>query len=187
MCTNMRRAVTIFTLFFLYSTVICLAQRGADPGQRYFRIIALVHLSGSGQAGDPVVPEYVLQGTAVAKAGIEAAAAASAAAAANPPVQGAEVRPVARPAASSNAPPAPAAMSSRPGILGWSMQKSDDGKMAIVQMVAADRHAFDSILADTRPEVRVFEIGKTPAATIQAEMKKYKQDFDLNNFRVMVP
>ena len=56
------------------------------------------------------------------------------------------------------------------------MQKSDDGTMAIVQMVAADHHAFDSILADTRPEIRVFEIGKTDPATIQAEMQKYKQD-----------
>jgi hypothetical protein len=77
-------------------------------------------------------------------------------------------------------------MSSRPGYLGWSMQASDDGKMAIIQIVAADHHAFDSILADTRPEIRVFEIGKTPPATIQAEMQKHKANFDLTSFRVFV-
>ena len=58
--------------------------------------------------------------------------------------------------------------------------------MAIIQIVAADHHAFDSILADTRPEILVFEIGKTPPDQIQAEMQKHKANFDLTNFRVIV-
>ena len=185
---NMRRVVIVFTLFFLNVGGILLAQKaGVDPSQRYFRVICLVHLTGSGGVGDPIVPEYVVKGTAVAQAGV-AAAAANAATAANPPEPGAAMRPVGRPAASASqgAGPSPSVASSRPGILGWSMQKSDDGAMAIVQMVAADHHAFDSILADTRQEIRVFEIGKTPAATIQAEMQKYKQNFNLNNFVVVV-
>ena len=66
------------------------------------------------------------------------------------------------------------------------MQKSDDGTMAIIHIVAADHHAFDSILADARPEIRVFEIGKDSAATIQAEMQQYKKDFNLNSFQVVV-
>jgi len=58
--------------------------------------------------------------------------------------------------------------------------------MAIIQIVAADHRAFDSILGDTRPEIRVFEIGKDSPATIQAAMQQYKKDFDLNSFQVRV-
>lgn len=66
------------------------------------------------------------------------------------------------------------------------MQLSDDGKMAIIQIVAADYHAFDSILADKRPEIRVFEIGKDSKEAIEAEMRKYRKNFDLSGFQVMV-
>jgi hypothetical protein len=177
MCTNMYRIVIAFALFFLNVSGILLAQKGADPSQRYFRLICLVHLTGSGKQSDPIVPEYVTQGTAVA---VTAAAASQSTttSAANPP----------KAAATDGSPvgTGPAPMASRPGYLGWAMQVSDDGKMAIIQIVAADHHAFDSILADTRPEIRVFEIGKTPPDQIQAEMQKHKANFDLTNFRVIV-
>jgi hypothetical protein len=39
--------------------------------------------------------------------------------------------------------------------------------MAIVHLVAVDHHAFGAILADRRPEVKVFEIGKQPAAAAE--------------------
>jgi len=52
--------------------------------------------------------------------------------------------------------------------------------------VAADHHAFDSILADKRGEIRVFEIGKDSKATIEAEMQKYKKTFTLAGFPVVV-
>jgi len=55
--------------------------------------------------------------------------------------------------------PAPGAARSRAGIIAWAFQPTDDGTMAIVHLVAADRKAFASIFADTRPEIRVFEIG----------------------------
>ena len=77
-------------------------------------------------------------------------------------------------------------MSSRPGYLAWSLQISDDGTMAIVHIVAADHHAFDSILADTRPEIHVFEIGKDSNATIQTTMQQYKKNFELESFKVLV-
>lgn len=35
------------------------AQHATDPANRYFRLIAVVHLTGSGKAGDPFQPEYV--------------------------------------------------------------------------------------------------------------------------------
>ncbi len=146
-----------------------LAQKGADPSQRYFRLICLLHLTGSGKGGDPIVPEYVAEGTAIAVASMQP--------------QDSGKGNGSRVAAAATAAPAP--MSSRPGIIGWGMQVSDDGKMAIVQMVAADHHAFDAILADKRGDIRVFEIGVTPAAEIDKELKKFKKDFELSSFRVM--
>src|SRR5947209_3011010 len=56
--------------------------------------------------------------------------------------------------------PGPGNETSRAGIIAWSVQTADDGKMAIVHLVAIDAHAFDAILADKRPEIRVFEIWK---------------------------
>jgi len=65
------------------------------------------------------------------------------------------------------------------------MQPSDDGKMAIIQIVAADHSAFDAILSDKRPEIRVFEIGTSKKNDIEQELKKFKKDFDLENFQVV--
>lgn len=56
--------------------------------------------------------------------------------------------------------------------------------MAIVHYVAVNRKAFAGILADTRPEVRVFEIGRDDRSTIETEMKKYKKDFNLDTLKV---
>jgi hypothetical protein len=179
---NMQRAVFVFSLFLLNASGILLAQKAADPTQRYFRIIALVHLTGSGQAGDAIVPEYVVQGTAVAVA----ARTASTGATTNPTAPSS----AARPAVVAGVPvlsvaTATVPTSSRPGYLAWQMQITDDRTMAIIQIVAADHHAFDSILADTRPEIHVFEIGRDSAATIQATMQQYKKDFNLGTFKVV--
>jgi len=74
---------------------------------------------------------------------------------------------------------------SRAGVIAWSVQPTDDGKMAIIHVVVVDRKAFAAILADTRPEIRVFEIGKDKKEEIEAEMQKYKKDFSLDAFRVV--
>jgi len=81
--------------------------------------------------------------------------------------------------------PGPTDASSRDGIISWSQQISDDGKMAIVQVVAVDAHAFDAIRADKRGDLRVFEIGKDSPADIEKEMKKYKKDFSLDSLKVV--
>lgn len=164
----LRNLIVVVTLFGTTLSGILLAQKGADPTQRYFRLICLVHLTGSGQKGDPVVPEYVVQGVVAAQAGIQPHAVGGAP---EPPVQ-----PVA---------PRAAAISSRPGILAWSMQLTDNKHMAIVQLVAADRHAFDAIFADKRSDIRVFEIGKDKTDDIEKELKKFKHDFDLASFQVV--
>ncbi len=113
-------------------------RRAVDPNARYYRLICLVHVTGSGKNGDAMRPEYL-------------------------------------PAAADAA---------RQGILAWGMQLTDDKSMAIIHVVAANRRAFDPILADKRSEIRVFEIGKDSRAAIEAEMQKYKKGFDLTKFEV---
>ena len=57
--------------------------------------------------------------------------------------------------------------------------------MAIVQYVAVDRSAFKAILADKRPEIRVFEIGKTPPGAIEGALRRFKHDFSLDGLKVL--
>jgi hypothetical protein len=82
--------------------------------------------------------------------------------------------------------PAAGATPSRAGIIAYTFQASDDGTMAIVHFVAVDRKAFASIFADTRPEIRVFEIGVATRAQIEAVMGMYKAGFSLDSLRVVV-
>jgi hypothetical protein len=81
--------------------------------------------------------------------------------------------------------PAPGSAHSRAGIIAWAFQVTDDGTMAIVHFVAVDRRAFASIFADTRPEIRVFEIGKDTRTQIEAEMGMYKAGFSLDKLKVV--
>jgi hypothetical protein len=114
------------------------APRAADSNARYYRLVCLVHLTGSGKHDDPIRPEYVPT----------------------------------------------TADATRQGILAWGVQITDDKRMAIIHIVASNRHAFDAILADKRPEIRVFEIGRDSRVAIEAEMQKYKAGFDLTKFEV---
>lgn len=81
--------------------------------------------------------------------------------------------------------PSSGAAASRSGIIAWAFQMTDDGTMAIVQVVAVDANAFASIRADTRPEVRVFEIGKDAPAAIEAALQQYKKGFTLDSLKVV--
>lgn len=69
-------------------------------------------------------------------------------------------------------------------IFTYSYQLSDDKKLAIVEYVAADRAAFAEILADKNPNIRVFERGRDSRKIIEAELKKWKKDIDLDHFGV---
>ena len=73
----------------------------------------------------------------------------------------------------------------RSGIIAWAFQITDDKHMAIVQMVAVNRNAFQAVLSDKRPEIRVFEIGKDRPEVIEAAMKAFKKDFTLDSLRVV--
>jgi len=81
--------------------------------------------------------------------------------------------------------PGPADKQSRDGIIAWSVLPTDDGKMAIIHVVAVNRNAFAAIFADTRPEIKVFEIGKDRPAAIEAALQMYKATFSLDSLRVV--
>ena len=72
-----------------------------------------------------------------------------------------------------------------PGIVAFMQQTSDDGKYALVEFVAKDPAALQPILNDK--SLKVFIKGKDKKGDIEAELKKYKKDFDLNKFGVVMP
>ena len=72
-----------------------------------------------------------------------------------------------------------------PGIIGFMHQTSDDGKFALVEYVAKSQAAFAPILSDK--QIKVFVKGKDKKSDIEAELKKYKKDFDLNKFGLVMP
>jgi hypothetical protein len=81
--------------------------------------------------------------------------------------------------------PGPADAPSRAGIIAWSMLPTDDGKMAIIHVVAVDRHAFDTIFADKRPEIKVFELGVDSREKIEDFLQAHKAGFSLDSLQVV--
>jgi hypothetical protein len=71
------------------------------------------------------------------------------------------------------------------GIIGYTQVPSDDGRFAIAEFVAKDVAALDEILHDG--QIKAFVKGKSSRAEIEAEIRKYKQDFNLDRFGVAIP
>lgn len=69
---------------------------------------------------------------------------------------------------------------SKDGIIEFHFDITDDGKRAIVELVATDRRAFDAILSDKRGDVKIFEPGKQKKEDVEIEVKKEKKDFDMD-------
>jgi len=85
-------------------------------------------------------------------------------------------------------PPKAASPALRTGILAYTFVLSDDGKFALCEFVARDHSGFKDILT-AAPSVspsRVFFKGIDSQAAVEAEFKKYKKDFDFNNFGVHI-
>ncbi len=74
----------------------------------------------------------------------------------------------------------------RGGIIGFSWLPSEDGRVALVELVARDRTALRAILAERRPDVKLFEKSKARREEIEAEFKKYKSSFDWEKLGVQV-
>jgi len=68
------------------------------------------------------------------------------------------------------------------GIISFTTELSDDGRVALVEIVARDRSAFAAMLADRRPDVKVFEKGKVTAADLEREFRKHKPSFSADRF-----
>ena len=71
------------------------------------------------------------------------------------------------------------------GIIGYVHQVSDDGKYSITEYVARDISAFKTILSDK--QITSFIKGQDKKSTIEAALKKYKKDFDLDKFGMVLP
>ena len=67
-------------------------------------------------------------------------------------------------------------------ILSWRYEASDDGKTALLELVAKDRTALDAIKALNRSDVKIFVVGKATKAEIEAEFRKVKPGFDAGKF-----
>lgn len=80
---------------------------------------------------------------------------------------------------------APAPGGDQHGIIGYTQIPSDDGRFAIAEFVARDAAALDEILHDG--QVKAFVKGKNTRAEIETEIRKYRQDFNLDRFGVVIP
>jgi hypothetical protein len=69
----------------------------------------------------------------------------------------------------------------RSGVIGYSMQVSDDGNFALVEFVGATPSDLQGIVNSKATGVKAFERGKATKAQIEAEFQKYKRGFALNS------
>ena len=71
------------------------------------------------------------------------------------------------------------------GIIAFTFEPSDDGQLALVEFVARTRAAFQTILSD--PSITTFEKGKAAKADVEAAVKKFRKDFDMDKFGTVMP
>lgn len=132
-------------------------QQKVDTSMTYHRVMAIVPFTGSGTPADPKRPMF-----------------APTAAALGTPLSVAQV-PGAAPASAT-------ASTTHTGIIGWQHVPSDDGTLALVELVAVDRSAFAALFASTDPRVQVFEVGASTQAQIQAAFQQKKASFSFSTF-----
>ncbi len=82
---------------------------------------------------------------------------------------------------------------SRTGIIAFNSVESDDGKFALVEIVAATRPQMAIITSQTNaqlsavPGFQIFDRSTASAATVQNAFQPLKKNFDITKFRVVVP
>ena len=59
-----------FLTALLFTGMLHAQQHSVDPSERYYRLICLVHVTGSGTLADPLRPEYVPDAADAARKGI---------------------------------------------------------------------------------------------------------------------
>ncbi len=70
----------------------------------------------------------------------------------------------------------------RTGVIGYSMQVSDDGRNALVEFVGATPSELKFIVNSQAAGVTAFERGTATKEQIEAEFQKYKAGFTLSTF-----
>ncbi len=75
----------------------------------------------------------------------------------------------------------------RSGVIGFSMQISDDGKSALVEFIGATPADLKFIVNSNAPGVKAFERGVAKKEDIEAEFKKYKAAFKLDSLTAVPP
>ena len=141
------------------------AQHSVSPENSHASVIAVVPLIGTGDREDPIRPMFVPSPAEMRKTSQDLVAVAR------------KVEESNTPAAKGTPPPPPVS-----AILGHHYQLSTDGKSALVEFTGSDRLALAPILAAKDPKVKAFERGKDKKDDIEKELKKYKNDFDLDAF-----
>jgi len=82
---------------------------------------------------------------------------------------------------------------SRTGIIAFNQVVSDDGNFALIEIVTANRQQLALITAPITaqlsvvPGLQLFDRSTTPAATVQSAFQLLKANFDITQFRVVVP
>ncbi len=71
------------------------------------------------------------------------------------------------------------------GIIAFTYQPSDDGAKAIVEFVARNRAALETILNDK--SIVVFEKGRAAKGDVEGAVKHHRQDFDMDRFGTVMP
>jgi hypothetical protein len=76
----------------------------------------------------------------------------------------------------------------RSGIIGWHFEPTDDGKLAILEIVYAKREVMTAAQAalSAVPLVRAFAKGKDSKDVIEGACQALKKDFSLDRFAMKV-
>lgn len=71
------------------------------------------------------------------------------------------------------------------GIIGFVFEATDDGKSAVVEFVAQNHAALQTILGDKT--IRVFQKGAVSKSVIEAAIQQVRKDFNLDTFGMVMP
>jgi hypothetical protein len=82
---------------------------------------------------------------------------------------------------------------SRTGIIAFNSVASDDGKFALIEIVAANRLELAKITAPVSaalasvPGLQMFDRSTVPDAAVQSAFQALKKNFDITHFRTVTP
>jgi hypothetical protein len=82
---------------------------------------------------------------------------------------------------------------SRTGIIAFNQVESDDGKFALIEIVAANKSELASITRPIQaqlsavPGIQIFDRSTASASTVQNAFQLLKKNFDITKFEVVVP